>query len=91
MAPPRKAAPSRPVLRGALLTGGEPWFMRSDLSGGGSGDTDAWDPLWWPPTKVAGRYLPGFLLSSDEVELLGRPPEGFIDVDIPLTAATFPA
>jgi sulfide:quinone oxidoreductase len=85
-----QAAPFRPVLRGALLTGGEPWFMRSDLSGGGSGDTDAWHPLWWPPTKVAGRYLPGFLLSSDEVEILGRPPAGFIDVDIPLTAATLP-
>jgi sulfide:quinone oxidoreductase len=76
-------APFRPVLRGMVFTGDEPQFMRSDAP-------SAWYPLWWPPTKVAGRYLPGFLLSSDEVEILGRPPEGFIDVDIPLTAATFP-
>ena len=48
-------------------------------------------PLWWPPTKVAGRYLPPYLFErGDEEEGLGGPPLGFIDVDIPLAAITLP-
>ena len=84
------AAPFRPVLRGMLLTGGEPRFMRSGVPGADPDITGGWFPLWWPPTKIAGRYLPPYLLERSEAEWLGPPDEGFIDVDIPLTATTLP-
>jgi sulfide:quinone oxidoreductase len=52
----------RPVLRGQLLTGRESHFMRTDLSGR-EGDVAQTSPetLWWPPSKVAGRYLGPYL------------------------------
>ena len=84
------AAPFRPVLRGMLLTGGEPRFMRSGVAGADPDIPSAWYPLWWPPTKVAGRYLAPYLLQHSEVEGFGRPDESFIDIDIPLTATTLP-
>jgi sulfide:quinone oxidoreductase len=84
------AAPFRPVLRGMLLTGGEPRFMRSGVPGADPDVSGAWYPLWWPPTKIAGRYLAPYLLERSEVEGFGRPDEGFIDLDIPLTATTLP-
>ena len=84
------AAPFRPVLRGMLFTGGEPRFMRSDVPGADPDIPVASYPLWWPPTKIAGRYLAPYLLERSEVEGFGRPDEGFIDIDIPLTASTLP-
>jgi sulfide:quinone oxidoreductase len=51
-----------PVLRGSLLTGSAPRFMRNDLSGR-SGDASAAGEraMWWPSAKVAGRYLAPYL------------------------------
>ncbi|HYN50550.1 MAG TPA: FAD/NAD(P)-binding oxidoreductase [Thermoleophilaceae bacterium] len=83
-------APFRPVLRGMLFTGGEPRFLRSGVPGADPHLPGAWYPLWWPPAKIAGRYLAPYLLERSEVEGFGRPDEGFIDLDIPLTAATLP-
>ena len=83
-------APFRPVLRGMLLTGGEPRFMRSGVPGADPDIPGAWYPLWWPPTKIAGRYLAPYLLERSEVKGFGRPDVGFIDIDIPLTASTLP-
>ena len=56
----------RPVLRGRLITGGESRFMRTDLSGR-EGDTAQTSPetLWWPPSKVAGRYLAPYLHETE--------------------------
>ena len=56
----------RPVLRGRLITGGESRFMRTDLSGR-EGDTSQTSPetLWWPPSKVAGRYLAPYLHETE--------------------------
>ncbi len=85
-----EAAPFRPVLRGMLFTGGEPRFMRSGVPGADPGVPGAWYPLWWPPTKIAGRYLAPYLFERSEVEGFGRPDEGFMDIDIPLTASTLP-
>ena len=72
-------APIRPALRGMLLTGIAPTFMRAQIAGttGDSFET-AHNPLWWPPTKIAGRYLAPYLanhnpLTRDE-ELKDRPP-----------------
>jgi sulfide:quinone oxidoreductase len=51
--------PFRPVLRGLLLTGTVPRFLRAQLGTADSVvDTEA---LWWPPAKIVGRYLAPFL------------------------------
>jgi sulfide:quinone oxidoreductase len=52
-------SPFRPVLRGLLLTGMAPRFLRAEAGARGSAiDTE---PLWWPPAKIVGRYLAPFL------------------------------
>jgi sulfide:quinone oxidoreductase len=52
-------SPFRPVLRGLLLTGMSPRFLRAEGSPAVSlVDTE---PLWWPPAKIVGRYLAPFL------------------------------
>ncbi|HET7051400.1 MAG TPA: FAD-dependent oxidoreductase [Solirubrobacteraceae bacterium] len=85
-------APFRPVLRGMLFTGGEPVYMRSGAPGADPEVPGAWCPLWWPPTKIAGRHLAPYLFArEDEGVGFGSPPVGFIDVDIPLAAMTLPA
>jgi sulfide:quinone oxidoreductase len=54
--------PFRPVLRGLLLTGGPARFLRADISGGAGDDSKiAGGALWWPPTKLCGRYLAPYL------------------------------
>jgi sulfide:quinone oxidoreductase len=56
---PLRPAPFRPVLRGLLVTSER---HRLEADGAGTGRARAADlPLWWPPTKVAGRYLSPFL------------------------------
>ena len=50
--------PFRPVLRGKILTGGAPLYVRAQPAGGRGDVSDVSpSPLWWPPTKVAGRFL----------------------------------
>jgi sulfide:quinone oxidoreductase len=63
----------RPVLRGQLLTGGKSHYMRTDLSGR-EGDVSESGPtsLWWPPRKIAGRYLAPYLLTTDRIAELER-------------------
>jgi sulfide:quinone oxidoreductase len=56
---PVAPAPFRPVLRGLLLTGGLPRFLRGE-GGGSEAAVDA-EALWWPPAKIVGRYLAPFL------------------------------
>jgi sulfide:quinone oxidoreductase len=65
--------PFRPVLRGLLLTGRQPRYLRHELTGG-AGDASAAspEPLWWPPAKIVGRYLAPFLGTVAGVE---SPPE----------------
>jgi sulfide:quinone oxidoreductase len=54
--------PFRPVLRGVLLTGGTPCYLRADISGcAGDDSTISPEPLWWPPTKLSGRYMAPYL------------------------------
>ena len=54
--------PFRPVLRGVLLTGDRPRFLRADISGrAGDDSTVSERPLWSPPNKLAGRYLAPYL------------------------------
>ncbi len=67
-------SPFRPVLRGMLLTGREPRY----LEGSGEGGVASTRPLWWPPAKVAGRYLGPYLTDRVEKPSLA---EGAIEID----------
>jgi sulfide:quinone oxidoreductase len=59
-----------PVLRGLLLTGLTPRYLRSEPSSVVSQvDTE---PLWWPPAKIVGRHLAPFLAS--QLGLANKPP-----------------
>jgi len=55
---PVQPSPCRPVLRGLLLTGFVPRYLRHGEGGPSIVDTQ---PLWWPPGKIVGRYLSPFL------------------------------
>jgi sulfide:quinone oxidoreductase len=71
-------SPIRPTLRGMLLTGIAPAYLRAQIAGTGDSFEIAADPLWWPPSKIAGRYLAPYLaghgpLTRDET-LQDRPP-----------------
>jgi sulfide:quinone oxidoreductase len=70
----------RPVLRGLLLTGGPPRFLRADPDRGSS--LAAIQPLWWPPGKIVGRYLSPFL--AEQLGLTSDYPEPPRDDAIPV-------
>jgi sulfide:quinone oxidoreductase len=74
--------PFTPVLRGMLFAGAEPQF----LDGAGSEEAAPSQPLWWPPTKIAGRHLAPYLFERDKAEAIvaAQPPAGFTDVEIAL-------
>ena len=59
---PIEPQPFAPVLQGVLYTGGEPAYMRAPL---GDRTASASEPrgysLWWPPSKIAGRFLSSYL------------------------------
>jgi sulfide:quinone oxidoreductase len=80
--------PFQPVLRGLLVTGAAPAFMRADLAGG-RGDTSVADTeaLWWPPGKIVGRYLAPFL--AERAGAIFEPPPGglHVEVELPVAAA----
>lgn len=61
----------RPVLRGRLLTGHGPRYLRYDAAAGGEGESAA-HTLWWPPGKIAGRYLAPWLAARDDDALIGQ-------------------
>ena len=73
--------PFRPVLRGLLLTGGAPLYLRAEpqrLAREASvaveapaarrtsrnASAAAGQALWWPPAKIAGRYLAPYLATA---------------------------
>ena len=61
--------PFEPVLRGLLLTGHEPHYLRTDLTSGSSSAAMAERPLWWPAAKVAARSLAPYLAARPGLEL----------------------
>ena len=79
--------PFRPVLRGLLLTGMAPRFLRAEAGTRGSMiDTE---PLWWPPAKIVGRFLAPFLaerLGLSQV-LPDAARESALPVEVELTPA----
>jgi sulfide:quinone oxidoreductase len=76
--------PFAPVLRGLLLTGGAPLYLRAELDRQGrlhpggarhrrlTGEVSA-RALWWPPGKVAGRYLAPYLSTARPIDLGAEP------------------
>jgi hypothetical protein len=81
--------PFRPILRGLLLTGGPPRYLQADISGRtGDDSTISGEALWWPPDKLAGRYLAPYL-SSQVGDALDVMPHG--EHVIPIEAAIDPA
>ena len=62
---PFEPAPYRPVLRGLLLTGGTPLYLRRDPGDAGLNAISE-EPLWWPATKVAGGRLGSYLAAHPE-------------------------
>jgi sulfide:quinone oxidoreductase len=77
----------RPVLRGLLLTGGAPRYLRHEASGGRGGTSAvSLEPLWWPPAKIVGRHLAPFLArlaGAAEPEPAPAPP-GAVPVEVEL-------
>ena len=58
-------APFRPELREMLLTGRGAEWMRGHIVGGAGEATASHRALWWPPTKVVGRYLSPYLAALE--------------------------
>ncbi len=76
--------PFKPVLRGLLLTGQAPRYLRAESTGPRSiADPD---PLWWPPAKIVGRYLTAVLADTLGLAESGVGPlhEGAIPIEVEL-------
>lgn len=54
-------APEPPTLRAVLNTRHGPRFLRAELDDVAGTSTFAAEPLWWPPAKVATRWLASYL------------------------------
>ena len=75
---PVSPRPFRPVVRGLLLTGGVPIYLRAEPGSQGVAEragasTHSTQALWWPPGKVAGRFLAPYLSSARPAALGSRP------------------
>jgi sulfide:quinone oxidoreductase len=67
-----------PVLRTLLLTGGQPLYLEAKLSPGRGyryQSTVSSEPLWWPPAKIAGRYLSAFLAAQTPETAIDENPD----------------
>jgi sulfide:quinone oxidoreductase len=77
--------PFKPVLRGMLLTGRGRNWLRAEIAGGAGETVAERRALWWPPTKVAGRYLAPYLQELVEHRTAGSggTPSGLpVDLDL---------
>ena len=77
---PRSPQPFRPVLRAALLTGAAPLYLRTNLDDDRMPPEVAGRSLWWPPGKIAGRYLSPYLV---QLERPAPEPSVFEDRELP--------
>lgn len=68
------ATPFRPILRGRLMTGGVERFYVKEMRRPAGRHSET--PLWWPPTKVSGRYLTPWLAEQDPEALPPEPGAG---------------
>ncbi|MDX6697204.1 MAG: sulfide:quinone oxidoreductase [Solirubrobacteraceae bacterium] len=83
----RTVDPEPLVLRGVLLTGGERAYLHTSEREHADAVISG-HALWWPPTKIAGRYLAPHLGMADERARLEREAaDRGIEVEIPLHAS----
>ena len=77
--------PFDPVLRGVLLTGRQPAWIRADMAKRATEPADVSPTaLWWPPSKVAGRYLAPALGTLDGSTAVGDPGAGvLVEIRLP--------
>jgi sulfide:quinone oxidoreductase len=67
-----KPRPFRPSLRGQLLTGLAPTYLSAGPASRAHVDASvSMSPLWWPPSKIAARYLAPYL--AGQVTFSGEP------------------
>jgi sulfide:quinone oxidoreductase len=72
--------PFRPVLRGLLVTGLVPSYLRAEPGPDADSTSQAsQEPLWWPPAKIVGHYLAPFL-----ARMAGTPEAAELPSDIAL-------
>jgi sulfide:quinone oxidoreductase len=88
---PIEPQPFKPVLRGMLLTGGDDRFLRTGVAGGQGEPKAATHALWWPPSKIAGRYLAPFLFDRDELATMQRLGGAQLPVEADLSRTAVPA
>ncbi|HEU4975446.1 MAG TPA: FAD-dependent oxidoreductase [Baekduia sp.] len=69
-------APEAMVLRGLLPTPDGPRFLRAELADPDRTSAVSREPLWWPPTKVASRWLAPHLARIERSEGETRPTAG---------------
>jgi sulfide:quinone oxidoreductase len=62
----------QPVLRGMMLTGGAPQYLRRALVAAASQTQVSSESPWWPVAKIVGKYLAPYL--ATHVEWAGPPP-----------------
>jgi sulfide:quinone oxidoreductase len=79
--------PFRPVLRGLLLTGMVPRFLRAE--GSPALSTVDTEPLWWPPAKIVGRHLAPFL--AEQLGLSELLPDAARQSGVPVEVELTPA
>ncbi|MGK2938675.1 MAG: NAD(P)/FAD-dependent oxidoreductase [Solirubrobacteraceae bacterium] len=91
------AAPFKPMLRGMLLTGSGTKWLRAAVAGGAgeAASIVSEHALWWPPSKIAGRYLAPYLATLDSSLASHAPAAGGgdvpVDVDLGHAAPTLHA
>jgi sulfide:quinone oxidoreductase len=74
--------PFQPLLRGMLFTGGEAFYQ---VGTGDQAPPGAAAPaLWWPPTKIVGRYLTPYIAQVAGVDADERAPAGFTKLSVPV-------
>ena len=68
-----------------MLTGRGKAWMRNELAGGDGDGTAQRRALWWPPTKIAGRYLSPYLATlrgADPIDAAARPDGHPVELDL---------
>jgi sulfide:quinone oxidoreductase len=81
----------QPVLRGLLLTGREPRYLRREVSAQPEhAPVASYKPLWWPPAKIVGRHLAPFLAAQvgAEESMSSDPPAGAVPLEVELDRET---
>jgi sulfide:quinone oxidoreductase len=59
--------PFRPTLRGVLFTGGAPRYLRAEVDRRAASSAAGTAPLWWPPSKIAGRHQASYIAATHDL------------------------